>query len=265
MASPSQTPWTKPYGPGTDLYARLLDTLATVRANEEDARSLWSLWGVTGLTDEERSAFKAALYQDSAVGDYASSLGKRSSTIALARSQLLAASPQSPVQMRRAMYYAENGCPEALKTARCKWIVLQMRQLQRLAFESLLSWCEHKTLKDVHDTTAMTNDLEAAFVDSDFGLPTTIEFSTLLESLNSRASNLDEFLALGRDGELFCPFRMIQKIEETVQRNRRQTSGYMHVCHHALRLLAGCFDDPVRLLIDVGGHTGFLCFNFAND
>jgi hypothetical protein len=241
-----------------DLYARLLDTLTAATATEEEARELWALWGVTSVTNEERNAFRKALSSDDAVGDYVSAFGKRSSTIALARCHLSAAAkPLSAEEVRRGMYYAtvdggEYSVPEALRTARKKWIILQVRQLQRLAFETLLSWCEYKTLNGVHDTDAMTANAEAAFVAEDFALPTSKDFSVLLAGLDSQVSDIDQFVALGRDRGLFCPLSMIGTIKEQFE----NIDDYLAAtCIYAIMLcacFAGCVDDTDRRFVSIG-------------
>jgi hypothetical protein len=242
-----------------DLYARLLDTLTAVKATEDEARELWALWGVASVTNDERDAFRKALSSHDAVGDYVSALGRRSSTIALARCHLSAAAkPLSADEVRHGMYYAavDGGVyavPEALGTARRKWIILQVRQLQRLAFETLLSWCEYKTLNGVHDTDAMTANAEAAFVAEEFELPASKDFSALLASLDSQVSNVDQFVALGRIRKLFCPLSMIATIN---QQFKSIDDHLAATCIYAIMLcacFAGCFGDEDRRFVGIGG------------
>jgi hypothetical protein len=242
-----------------DLYSRLLDRLTATTATEDDARKLWELWGVTSVTGDERNAFRKALSCDDAVGEYVSALGRRSSTIALARCHLAAAStPLSAEEVRRGMYYAEidgvtYAVPEALSTARKRWIILQVRQLQRLAFETLLSWCEYKTLNGIHDTDAMTANAESAFVARDFALPTSKDFSVLLENLDSQVSDMEQFVALGRGKELFCPLSMIATIKEQFKNINDNLAA---TCIYATMLcacFAGCVGDADHRFVGIGG------------
>lgn len=159
------------------LYTRLLDTLASVTATADDARALWALWGPGSLTDAERQTFAGALFDKDAIGTYSTILGQRSSTIALAQFHLSqAASPLTVDQVRRGMYFsvlpdgAAYNVPEALHTARRRWIVLQVRQLQRLSLESLLSWCESRIIGGTHDTAALTAEAERLFRAEPLGL-----------------------------------------------------------------------------------------------
>jgi hypothetical protein len=242
-----------------DLYARLLDTLGPVKATEDEASELWKLWGVASVTNGERNAFRKALSSGDAVGDYVSTFGKRSSTIALARYHLsTAARPLSADEVRRGMYYAAvdddaYAVPDALATARKKWIILQVRQLQRLAFETLLSWCEYKTLKGIHDADAMAANAEAAFVAEDFDLPASKNFSALLASLDSQVSDVDQFVALGRDRERFCPLSMIATINEQFKNIDDHLAA---TCIYAVMLcacFAGCFGSEDRRIVGIGG------------
>ncbi|SNZ19322.1 hypothetical protein [Cohaesibacter gelatinilyticus] len=243
-----------------DLYQRLLNTLEPVKASENDATALWQLWGVNTASEEEQTAFRLALFDENAVGNYAEALGKRSSTIALARLQLSgSARPLTPDEVRQKMYYSEwddvlYSIPEGLITARKKWITLQVRQLQRLAFETLLSWCEYKVLNGVHDTVKMTTDAETAFNDAEFGLPSGSHLGTLLETLDERAETIEQFAEVGRMDGWFCPFTIIKIIQEQFATMNDKAAAS---CLYAALLcasFAGCACDDDKLLVNVGGH-----------
>ena len=120
-------------------------------------------------------------------------------------------------------------------------------------FKGLLSWCEYKTLNGVHDTDTMTANAAAAFVAEDYGLPALSNFSTLIGSLNSMVSDVDEFVARGRDNKFFCPFSMIATIQEHFENIDDDIAA---ACIYATMLcicFAGCFGDEDRRLIGVGG------------
>lgn len=153
-----------------EVYARVIDTLSPVTATANDARALWKVWSVFSPTEAERGQFQKALFDAAAVGDYKRPLGKRSSTLALARLHLSqSGQPLDAAGVRQGMYFSTTpggsvySVPEELEPARRKWIVLQVRQLQRLALETLLSWCESKLIGGAHDTEKLTELAEAAF------------------------------------------------------------------------------------------------------
>ena len=243
-----------------ELYSRIIGTLAPVTATADDARDLWELWGVASVTDDERQAFRKALFNDAAIGDYARPLGKRSSTIALARFHLSQSdSPCTDDEVRRGMYYSVTAggavycVPETLKTARRKWIVLQVRQLQRLALETLLSWCEHKIIGGMHDTTSLTAIAERAFAADNFEIAGNDNLAGLLGEIDARFSTLDDFVALGRTNKLFCPFALIERIQDE---SRKMGDNTVASCLYAALLcasFAACFTDRDRGAISIGG------------
>jgi hypothetical protein len=83
---------------------------------------------VASVTNDERQAFQKALFSDAGIGNYARPLGKRSSTIALARHHLSQSGTACvDDEVRRGMYYSMAGSavyavPNQLETARRKWI-----------------------------------------------------------------------------------------------------------------------------------------------
>ena len=152
------------------IYSRVIDTLEFVAATENDARALWQCWSVFVPTEAERRCFQSALFDARSVGDYWRPIGKRSSTIALARLHLTQSSlPLDVAPIRQGMYFSMPpggtvySVPDELAPARRKWIVLQVRQLQRLALETLLSWCEGKIIAGVADTAMLTLEAERSF------------------------------------------------------------------------------------------------------
>lgn len=242
-----------------ELYERLLDTLDPVKASEDDAAALWELWGVNKVTEEERATFRPALSNGNQVGNYQGSLGKRSSTIALAQLHLSSSKqPLAPDEVRRGMYYAGDtgvsyAVPESLITARKKWIVLQVRQLQRLAFETLLSWCEFKVMSGVHDTGKMTKDAEIAFNNEDFGLPPGGHLGELLKALDDRATTIEQFADVGLHDDLFCPFSLIESIREQAGGMQDDVAAS---CLYGIMLcasFAGCGSEDDKQLMTIGG------------
>ena len=158
-------------------YGRLLATLASVTASAEDARVLWNLWSPSTLSQGEKEAFAGTFFNEGTIGNYSTAIGRRSSTLALARLHLKrAAVPLSVAEVRGGMFLSRShdgvayDVPPEQQTARRHWIVLQMRQLQRLALESFLSWCEMQIIAWREDTAALVQIFESAWHDADIGL-----------------------------------------------------------------------------------------------
>lgn len=250
------------------LYARLLDTLAAVSATEDEARALWVLWGTSSVTHAERQVFHKALFEESAAGDYATSLGQRSSTIALARLHLSeAGGALSAVEVRRGMFFSMRPdgsaypVPDALEPARRKWIVLQVRQLQRLALETLLSWCEQRIIGGLHDTAGLTAELERLMEGEPFGFNADEPLSAIIGRLDALVSSLDEFVARGRADALFSPFALMYEILEEF---RARSERFAAASFYGLLLcasFAGCFADGEKAVIAVGGVSRLSLFH----
>lgn len=241
------------------LYGPLLDTLDPVEAREEDARALWTLWGVSSLTELERIAFRRALYEDKAAGDYRSPLGRRSSTIALAMLHLAHCEvTASDDDIRKGMFFAAtaNGVPyevpPAFDRARQKWIALQVRQLQRYALETMLSWCEHMIIyENVRDTTALTEAAAGKLSEASFPLVLDGSFGGLIEGLDKQFASLGDFVERGRVDAAFNPFAVMDDIAKAVA---EVDSVVIAHCLYGLFLcaaFAGCFTD--KPLIAAGG------------
>ena len=131
---------------------RELDRLGSGQASAEDAEQLMAGWSIENPTPAERRAFRAAFYDPKRLSDD-SDLGRRSQTIALILAVLHAAQrPLSVEDIRSGMAFAVTDAGEPLTLnepqglARDRWLVLQVRQAQRLALETLFSWIESEVI-----------------------------------------------------------------------------------------------------------------------
>lgn len=251
-----------------DTYLRLLDTLAPVTATEDDARALWTLWGADFPTGAERQAFRDAVFDEGSVGDYSYLLGQRSSTIALARLHLShCAGALAADQVRRGMFFSgpPDGnayqVPAELRPALRQWIVLQMRQLQRLALESLLSWSERRVIGGLQDTAGLTAEAERLFRAESFGHNLNDTLAMTIGKLDAQISSVDSFVARGRSEALFSPFALMDEIQKAF---KAKDERFAAVSFHALLLctsFAGCFPDSERAAISVGGASRLSLFH----
>jgi hypothetical protein len=234
-------------------YSQLLATLKPVSASAEDARALWSLWSPVTISRAEQGAFRGALFDDTAVGDYRSLIGKRSSTLALARLHLAhCLAPADPQAIRRGMFLSQTDrghvydVPEALEPARRKWIILQMRQLQRFALECLLSWCEKQIIAGRQDAADLVEDFERVWKSSNLPFTEAKSLADILDVLDPRVTSLDTLIASFRSGDLPSPFSLIEQIQTELS-----TSGakLAPLCLYGLVLCAAfprCFPDGNR-------------------
>lgn len=124
----------------------LMESFNAFLGDKEMALSLLPLWKADEPTSDERDAFRRALYIES---DASGRAFCRSCTIKLIRTVLRGSnSPLTIKEIRHRMAFGSNsGGTEGfvdgdLKRARFQWAMLQARQGQRLALESIQSWME---------------------------------------------------------------------------------------------------------------------------
>lgn len=240
-------------------YDNLLSTLNTVTASEDDARELWNLWKPDNISVAEQVAFREVLYDGTSVGDHKSQIGKRSSTLGLVRLHLKqAGNTQSVRDIRTGMMLSRRpdgtvyAVPSELKEARDKWVIFQVRQLQRLALESMLSWCETAILIGVHDTGELVARFAQEWDDSDYQFSATDRLGDVLSAIAGLFSSLEEFLACCREGKISFPLDLIETIQEAFTESNGKYAAH---CFHGLLLcaaFAGCV-DPQSPFLRLGG------------
>jgi hypothetical protein len=231
-------------------YRELLDTLKPVSASEEDARALWTLWSPSMVSAAEQEAFQEALFSAAAIGDYRSLIGRRSSTFTLARLHLEHCPvPLTPDQVRRGMFLSQvDGgsvyeVPPVLEPTRQQWIILHMRQLQRLALETLLSWCEMQVFAGCKDTALMAENFERAWNEADFPFAEVGTISEILNQLDQAYSSLDAYIEQCRAGNMATPFNVMDQIQHQFSERGRNLAPQ---CLYGLLLCASfarCFPE----------------------
>lgn len=244
-----------------ERYNRLLATLNTVSANEADAKALWALWRPDTLSIDEQNAFREVLSDARSAGDYKSLLGRRSSTLGLVQLHLAQAGcSQSVEEIRKGMMLSQRpdgsvyAVPDELKEARDRWVILQVRQLQRLALESLLSWCETKILGGARDTAGLVSIFAQEWDESDYPFIAAERLGDLLAMIEGCFAVLDEFVACCRNETIPSPLSLIGTIQEEFA-----TSGGKYAAHCLYGLLicaafAGCV-DPQSPALQLGGRA----------
>jgi hypothetical protein len=147
-----------------------LTSLKENLGTEHDALHAFEGWNIATPSEHEQVAFRAVFYDGSPEESALPStdLGLRSATFDLILSILKAA--EGPVQveaLRELMFLGAHALPQAelsirARAARKRWILLQVRQAQRLAMEALLSWIEKRIL---YDGAKHTSDLATVAVE----------------------------------------------------------------------------------------------------
>lgn len=204
------------------LYTRILATLEPVTASANDATALWQLWAPDQVLEAERDAFVAALFSEDEVGKRDTLIAKRSTTLALAMHHMSHCSAPADVsEIRRgmALSVAQGGSQyqlsEALISTRSLWLTLQMRQLQRLSMECLLSWCEDRILTDhLRDTSAMAEYFENGWDSMEQGFSEAHNVAEMIAFLSNEAESINGFIDSVNKGWIVNPFELMATIQD---------------------------------------------------
>ncbi|MYA88650.1 MAG: hypothetical protein F4X97_09390 [Boseongicola sp. SB0662_bin_57] len=243
-----------------ELYGRLLATLEAVTASEDDAVALWELWSPEEITEGEREAFASALHSTDEIGNTNTLLGRRSTTLALAIHHLTQCSSAVDAHETRsgmALSVSNDGKPydppEELVAARNNWLTLQIRQLQRLSMECLLSWCEGSILEDrVTETSAMAERFSAGWDGCEHGLDGTETLDAMIATLDEQASDINDFIQAVQEERLSDPFELIDSIQELFENSDPAYAQFSFAGILLCVTYAGVAGDDARL-VRLGG------------
>jgi hypothetical protein len=226
----------------------LLKALEQASATAKQAERIFPAWSIFEVSRAERQAFRKAFFDPSAIGD-STPMGRRSTTIELARIVLgEAQTPLTDDNIRIAMFRARGRSSRVkmredpkLRPIWLRWVVLQIRQSQRLAFEGLLSWFECLLVKGYRDTEEIVErTLEA--IESYKGIFSTLKPGKSLDLINRKTRTIDEALNNPRDLDLFW------LSDELVVANSDYSDKLAPLCLRTLFLTAAF----TRLLADQG-------------
>lgn len=193
----------------TDAYD-LLCRLDQTKGRSVDASSLLKGWHAARPSNDEARIFRAAFYQPDAVGT-SGSLGRRSTMVAAILQALGSARGLTEGDIRRTLVWQRlpEGQhlpfdPPCLAAVR-RWRILQIRQMQRVALESLLQWFEHQMEEGVQRLEVIHQRLAAALAEDE---PSSGGMITCAEALDFFArdfSSEEDYRAKcahGHDGDL---------------------------------------------------------------
>jgi hypothetical protein len=131
---------------------------------------------------------------------------------------------------------------------------LQVRQLQRLALESLLSWCETKILSGVRDTADLIAGFAKEWDELDYPFRAVDHLSDALAAVEASFTTIDEFVACCRNGTVPSPLVMIEAIQKAFAANEGK---YAARCFYGILLCAAfvrCV-DPQSPGLRLGGPS----------
>lgn len=202
-------------------YDFLVD-IGQLEGTEEQALALLPHWRFEETSPAEAEAFRDLLW-DPAHTDEKSPRGRRAGMIELILGALNSAGePLSVEEIRRRIALPERWGSEPLSDGLLRqsrtWLVLQIRQLQRLAIESLMSWLESQLLQRGHQVpdALVAGALEA--IEERLGYEPNESTTTVLGKISDPILTIDGFskLALG-DPEWFCPWSLCEGLAAAVK------------------------------------------------
>lgn len=208
-------------------------------ATETQASELFQSWRVDEQPSKrEREIFADCFYDESKINE-TSDVGRRSATLNLILSVLRGSNrPLEEEEIRQSMAFQRLPNRKALRLARGpeqsakKWLLLQVRQAQRIAMECLLAWVEHRILncheRNPAKLVAALNDLVAKTAPEVFSRKTP---ATSLEAWLGNVKSLDDYIARAMTDDGLSLFSLSRELERGV---REEPDS---VCVSALKLL----------------------------
>lgn len=197
----------------------ILCELAPRKARQPDAEALFTAWRVDEPSKSESVIFAPAYFDEDSIGD-SGSLGVRSATIQAVREVLRAAGRGvTEEDIRVALAYRRLRSGQRIKfsvpsagIAR-KWLVLQVRQAQRAALESLLAWLERRMggLPRI--------EMVRAEIIRILGRDGRASCEKTLESFVGSLGDLDHYLVAAARGSPDCFFGLVGRLFSAMEEN----------------------------------------------
>jgi hypothetical protein len=204
-------------------YAKLID-LQSMRGSEAEAMDLFVAWRADSPGADERNIFRESFFNESGV-DEDNAIGVRSAAVCLIQDILRKSRiPLSQNEIRKSMVYRRLPTGKQIdvsggkSTTAKKWLVLQVRQAQRLALESLMAWVEHRILNiGERDSRQLTKSFVLNLRTHASKLFTQNTPAEILMGWLGRFKKLDDYLdAALKDPLRFCIFELCEELETAI-------------------------------------------------
>jgi hypothetical protein len=206
------------------VYPRLTD-LSSHEGTSDEAAALLPFWRIDETSPREAMAFGAVLYDPAAVEEK-SPRGRRSSMISLILTAL--SSNQGPLEsteIRRRLALPGIAGLEPLTEEQAgqsrSWLILQLRQLERLAFEGLFSWLEGHLKRGGHQLPDAIVEIATQILADEWGFQggATTDEVLLIAGPSINALSDFEFL-VSTEEERFSPWNLCHRIREGVTKEK---------------------------------------------
>ncbi len=219
-----------------------LTDLSQLEGTEEQARTLLPFWKFDETSPAEAEVFQAILWNPEHVVEK-SPRGRRASMIELLLKLL--SSAEGPldideIRQRLALpgLWHKEPLPDGLLHQSRSWLALQLRQLQRFALESLMSWVESELLSGGHQTPdelvrkAWDTYCKEMDVDPD------ITTAGALVLVHRPFKELKRFQKqVVRDPEWFSPWELCSQLSESIA---EQDGSALYNAFYSLLFLKQC-------------------------
>lgn len=198
-----------------------LTDLARLEGTPEQAEALLPFWRVDEVSPREADAFRSILW-DPTVSEERSPRGRRSSMIELIFA-VLAAAPEplgsGEIRMRLALpglWKSEPLSGGQLKQSR-SWLVLQLRQLQRLALESLFAWLERQLKNNGHQLPNSLVDAAIHVISGEYGFREDMTVGEVVETAGPPMTDLSTFEEnVTSDPDACSPWSLCAQLRDAV-------------------------------------------------
>jgi len=243
------------------VYDFLTD-VTSFEGTPEQAEALLPYWRFEEASPAEAAAFRSVLWDPSVV-DEKSARGRRAAMIELVLSVLKTAKepldvPQIRQRMALPSFWTGESFTDGMLRQSRSWFILQLRQLERMALESLMSWLESRLLQKGHllPDALVAEAFEAMTEEYGFDEQTTT--ADALEFAGEPIPTLERFQELiDEDPEWYSPWSLAGELREGVveRSDSALTTGF-----YSLLLLHQCrpfLEDDEMLMrhLEQGGAT----------
>lgn len=224
-----------------------LTSIETFMGDQNNAMDLFPVWDVRTPSIKEQKAFLSSFFNENSIGNK-SRIGRRSSTISLIMQILKTASrPLSEQEIRVAMSYCKLPDQKKLtlstllQTKHLLWLILQVRQAQRLAMECIFSWVEQRIMYfREQNTTPIVKSAISSIQESVEILPAGDTSNQIMIKLFAGINDLSALMNIIDKDTSYCIFNLMQKLENelAVMKDAKKDKGLL--MPYSMRLLFLC-------------------------
>lgn len=238
-----------------------LTNMDLLQASEEEARELFQHWRIDETSPAEQEAFQSALWNPESINQK-TGLGRRSASIKLVLDILEAAGgPLSEQKIREMMAFPRlwdrlpEELEEGLQHQSRLWVLLQFRQLHRLALESLMGWVEGQLLQGTRIPDLII-DKAYAGVSEYLDVDSSISVKDLLTAASDPLATIDDYLAFREDDPDWFDLNLL--IEDLLRVSSEEDEETCPTSFYVMLLLYNCRgwmenDDTIASQLCHGG------------